>query len=231
MKKIIVFCLAIPFFVSCSNITGSGNIISEERKLKEFTGISASGNIDVEVISGDAQKVEVEADDNVMEFIVTKVEGNTLKIRTRDVNLFNAHVKVYITAPFISTLKASASATIEAKDIIKSNGKITLAASSSADIIASVDAPEVVTDANSSGTVKVSGRTKYHKAESSSSAEILAYNLLSENTVAHANSSGSIEVHASLNLDASANSSGSIKYRGTPALKSNTNSSGSVEKE
>ncbi len=231
MKRIIIFCLASLFIVSCSNISGSGNIISEQRKVKEFTGISASGSIDVEIIEGDEEKVEVEADDNVMEFIVTKVEGNILKIRTRDVNLFNAHVKVFVTAPLFTSLKASASASIEAKDLIKSNGKITLSASSSADINVAVDAPEIVTDASSSGTIKISGKTKTHSAESSSSAEILAYNLFSENTVANASSSGSVEVHASVNLNARASSSGSINYRGSPTVKSTTNSSGSVEKE
>lgn len=231
MKKIVILCISALLMVSCSNISGSGNIISEERKVKNFTGISASGNIDVEIIAGEDFNVQVEADDNVIEFVVTKVEGNILKIRTRDVNLFNAHIKIMVTAPLISSLRASASATIEAKDVIKSNGKITLAASSSADIDVAVDAPEIVTDANSSGTVKVSGKTKSHSAESSSSAEILAYNLFSENTIARASSSGSIEVHASVTLDARASSSGSITYRGTPTVKSSTSSSGSVEKE
>jgi Putative auto-transporter adhesin, head GIN domain len=231
MKRVLIFCCLSLILFSCSNITGSGNIVTEKRSVKEFNSISSSGSVDVELIQGDKAEVEVEADDNVIEFVVTKVEGGILKIRTRDVNLFNVHIKVYVTAPLVNSIKASASSTIEVKGTLKSSDRIALTANSSADIIANVDAPEIVTDANSSGTVSISGRTKNHKAEASSSGDVKAYDLFSENTEAHASSSGSVKVHASINLDAKASSSGDIKYRGSPVVKSSTNSSGSIEKE
>ena len=230
--KQIVYLFIIPLFLSsCSNIKGSGKIITENRNVKDFTAISASAGIDVEVLTGDKTSVQVEADDNVIEYILTKVEGNTLKIRMRSVNLLNAHLKVFVTAPEITGIHVSSSATVIVKDVLKSAGKISLSANSSGDITAMVDAPEIVTDAGSSGTIKVSGRTITHHAEASSSGDVLAEDLLSENTSASASSSGTVKVHASVTLNAKASSSGSVKYRGAAAVTSSTSSSGTVEKE
>ncbi len=231
MQKFLLFFILSFFLYSCSNVTGSGNIITQKRTVKEFTGISASTGVEVELRMGDHFEVEAEADDNVMEFLVTKVEDQTLKIRTREVNLMNAHLKVYVTAPAIDYIKASASAAIDVMDVLKVAGKIKLLSSSSATINANIDAPEVNIEASSSSKITVSGRSKLVKATASSSGEIEAGNLLSEQTKADASSSASVVVFASVKLDAHASSSGTVRYKGTAEVNSSTNSSGVVEKE
>ena len=143
----------------------------------------------------------------------------------------NVHLKIYITVPELRSVKASASASVKVLDIIKKNGRLSFDASSSADIEAEVDAPEIEAEARSSGTVKLSGKTKNYTVRVSSSGDLKSFKLLSENTNVTASSSGSAEVHASVNLNATASSSGSIDYRGAATVKQTVNSSGSVEKK
>ena len=131
----------------------------------------------------------------------------------------------------MTIVKASASASVKVLDIIKENGRLSFDASSSADLEAEVDAPEVDAEASSSGSVTLSGKTKYYAARVSSSGDIKSFELLSENTDVSASSSGSAQVHASVSLTAKANSSGSIDYRGAANVKKTVNSSGSVEKK
>ncbi len=231
MHKILLFSLLSFLIYSCSNVTGSGNIITQKRSVKEFSSISASTGVEVEIRVGDHFAVEVEADDNVLEFLVTKVEDHTLKIRTRNVNLMNAHLKVYITAPSIGEIKASSSAHIEIIEVLKSTEKIKMITSSSATINANVDAPELVLEASSSSKITIGGRARIVRAEASSSGEIEAGTLLSEQTKADASSSGIVNVFASIKLDAHASSSGIVRYKGTAEVNSNTNSSGVVEKD
>lgn len=217
---------------SCNFTTGSGNILTENRAVENFTGISVSNSIDVEVKMGSAVTVQVEADDNIIKHIVTTVSGGILKIRIENLHSFNnTHTKVYITTPVLKSVEASSSADVKVMDVIKDDGKVTFKSSSSADIEAEVDAPEIAADANSSASITLSGRTKYYKAEVSSSAEIKSGTLLSENTDVEANSSGSAAVYASITLNAKASSSGSIDYHGGATVKKSVSSSGTVGKK
>jgi Putative auto-transporter adhesin, head GIN domain len=232
MKHILILLFTIFTLASCNNTTGSGNIVTENRKTGSFDAISVGGSFDVEVKMGDALSVTVEADDNIMKYIETRVSGNTLKIETEGLhNYSDVHMKVYVTVTSLTRISASASAEVIAENILTSSSKLVFKASSSASIKAEVNAPEVETDANSSATITLTGKTKNHKTEASSSAEIKTFELLSENTTAHASSSANIEVHASVNLDAKASSSGSIEYKGAAIVTKSESSSGSVEKK
>lgn len=232
MKQILFFLTAFLLLISCDYTTGSGNIITEKRAVGNFSEISVSNSIEVEVKIGPVAAVEVEADDNIIEHIVTKVSGSILKIGVEDLHsISNSHLKVYITTPVLKSVNANSSAEVKVLDIIKDDGKLSFHASSSADIEAEVDAPEIEVKASSSGSVTLNGRTKNYKAEVSSSGDIKSAGLLSENTDVSANSSGSADVHASLSLNADASSSGSIDYRGAATVKQKVSSSGSVEKK
>lgn len=232
MKQFLILVSALLVLNSCDYTTGSGNIITEKRTVADFSGISVSSSIDVEVKIGAVASVEVEADDNIIGHIVTKVSNGILKIGLEDLHsISNAQLKVYITTPVLRTVKASSSSSVKVLDVIKDDGKLSFDASSSADIEAEVDAPEVYAEASSSASVTLSGRTKNYKANVSSSGDIKSMELLSENTDISANSSGSAEVYASVTLTANASSSGSIDYKGAASVKQTVNSSGSVDKK
>jgi hypothetical protein len=232
MKHFLILLFAVITITSCNYTTGSGNIVTETRKTDNFDAISVGGSFEVEIKTGDVISVVVEADDNIMKYIETRVTGNTLKINTEDLhNYSDVHMKVYITAPSINSIKASASAEVVANNILNSSSKLTFKASSSASIKAEVDSPEIETDANSSATITLTGKTKTHKTEASSSADIKTFGLLSENTTANVSSSASIQVYASVNLNAKASSSGSVEYKGAATVTKSESSSGSVQKK
>lgn len=232
MKQITFLLFTLVTLASCRFTTGSGKIISETRTVGNFDGITVGGSFDVEVKIGPVTSVVVEADDNIMKYIVTTVSGSTLRIRTEDLNNYSdVHMKIYITTPSITAIKASASAEVDVNDIITSDNKLTFKASSSASIKAEVNAPEVETEASSSGTINISGKTKTHNTGASSSGDIKAFGLLSENTTADVSSSGSVQVHASVTLNAKASSSGSVEYKGAATVQKSESSSGSVEKK
>jgi Putative auto-transporter adhesin, head GIN domain len=233
MKQVILLCSTLLLLLnSCDYTSGSGNIVTETRTVAGFSAIAVSNAITVEVKIGPATAVRVEADDNIIQHIVTNVSDGELSIKVKELHNFgDAHIKVYITTPDIESIKASSSAEVKVADVIKSDKKLTFKASSSADIEAEVDAPDVEAEANSSASVTLRGRTKNYKAEASSSGDIKSAELLSENADVDASSSGSATVHASVSLNAKASSSGSIDYYGEAVVKETVNSSGSVEKK
>mgnify|MGYP006350134803 CR=1 FL=1 len=94
MIKFIIFCskaitatIAGLLLTSCNykidlgnNITGSGNIVKEERKLNSFTNVSVKTGIDCEIKQAADFQVTVEADDNVIKEIKTRVEETAKKV-------------------------------------------------------------------------------------------------------------------------------------------------------
>lgn len=232
MKQTIITITAAAMLSGCfyESEKGSGNIETQKRNVSAFTAIVAGSSIDVEVKTGPAA-VEVEADDNIIQYVKTSVSGNTLYLGIESgISIRNSHIKIYVTAPELDRIEAKASADVKVMDVIKSNNAVRFDVSSSADIDAEVEAPEVETEASSSGSINLSGRTKNYRAKVSSSGEIKSFDLMSENTDVSASSSGTAEVHASVNLNASASSSGDVEYTGGAEVKSNTNSSGRVHK-
>ena len=66
-------------------VKGSGNLVTETREVGSFTRIDVRGGANVELtVNPDlTQSVSVTYDDNVIGFIVTEVDGDTLVIDTR----------------------------------------------------------------------------------------------------------------------------------------------------
>lgn len=232
MKQFLFLLIAASCLVSCDHTTGSGDIITETRQVNNFSGISVGGDFDVEVKIGPSTEVKVEADDNIMKYIETHVSGSTLKIRTEELhNYSDVHMKVYITTPSLTRVSASASARVEVLDLLKSSDRLTFNASSSGNITADIDAPEVEADASSGASVNLTGKTRSYSAQASSGAEIRSYDLLSETTKVQVSSGASARVHASINLNAQASSGGSVTYHGAATVNKAESSGGSVSRK
>ena len=231
MKQFLIILLASFMLVSCHRITGSGNIITEKRNPGRFSGVSTSSGIDVELKIGEQMEVTVESDDNIIKYVETKIRDGVLRIRFEDgLSLTSTHVKVYVTAPAIKSLKASSAGSIMVNDVIQSDEKISIQASSSGNIIVEVEAPEVKASASSGADIAITGKTRDYKADASSGATIKSGNLLSERTTVTASSGATANVHASVSLDARASSGASIRYRGGGNAQKRESSGGSVTK-
>lgn len=232
MKQIIICLFALISFASCRYTTGSGNIITDKRNVGNFNGISVGGAFEVEVKIGPATELTIEADDNIMKYIETKVSGGILRIRTEDLhNYSDVHMKIYITTPGLTSIRASASAEVKVLDVLSGKDKLSFHASSSGDIDADIDVPEVETDASSGGAINLRGKTKNYHAQASSGASIRTYELLSENTKVQVSSGASAKVHASVSLDARASSGGTISYHGAANVTKSESSGGNVSKK
>ena len=232
MKKLLILAAIVFSVASCAHIEGSGNIVTEKRQVSNFKGISAGGGFEVEIKTGPDISVEVEADDNLIKLIETRVSGNILRIETKDnFNIHDGHYKVYITTPEITSIKSSGAANVKALDVLKSDSRISLDASGAGNIKATVDAPEIETEASGAGNIEISGKTREYTAKASGSGNIKSSKLLSENTDAAASGAGSVHVHSSVNLKANASGAGSVYYRGGGSVQKKVSGAGSVKSE
>ncbi len=102
-------------------IRGSGNAVSENRNLSGFRSVEVGGIFKVEVVAQREFGVEVSADDNLLEYINTEVDGDLLKISTtRRINP-SSTMTIKISAPDIEHLDVSGVANVTVSDLKNSS--------------------------------------------------------------------------------------------------------------
>ncbi|WP_264558097.1 head GIN domain-containing protein [Flavobacterium sp. N2270] len=226
-------------FTSCKHninfgngIDGSGNIISEKRNIdQKFTKISASSGVDVIIEQGSPTEIEVETDDNLIEYVITKVENGTLIVKI-DGNINNmSAIKVRVKMQTISSLESSSGSSITSKN--KLNGSsIALKSSSGSEIDVELEYESVSCESTSGSEIKASGKALRLETQSSSGSEIDASNLAVNEVFAQSTSGSSTTVNPIVKLDAKASSGSSIDYIQEPTkITKEETSGGSVDKE
>ncbi len=233
MNKIAAIIICFVILSSCTSLIGSGHIKTEERTPGHFDGIQSSGSIDIEVKNGPVQMVEIEGDDNVLPYVLTKIKNGLLNVSYKsNVSFIDAHIKAYITAPSLNRIYSSGSADIVSHDTLEDPKVIELKVSGSGDIKAIVHAPSVTADVSGSGSILLKGLTRNFDVTVSGSGDAKCRDLMSENTVVQVGGSGSAHVFASVKLDARVSGSGDVYYSGNPTSPTISKSgSGSIQPE
>lgn len=233
-SKIIVILFLASIFSSCSidmfnGVSGNRNVITQVRKTSEtFTKISVSSGIDLYINQGSKNKVVVEADKNLHDIIITKVEDGTLKVYSEK-NIWKAKArKVFVTVKDLTLLKATSGSDVYSENTIKTNN-INISATSGADIKITVNAINVDTNSTSGANIEIFGTAINHSSSATSGSSIDAYKLNSKNANARVTSGADVNIYASEKLEATATSGGDIDFKGSPkSVHKNSNSGGSI---
>lgn len=67
-----------------SSVKGSGNSVTEERTLDYVSRIEVDGNFNIEITSGEISNLKIEAEDNIIPLIETKVDDEKLTIKMKE---------------------------------------------------------------------------------------------------------------------------------------------------
>lgn len=236
VKIVIAFVVAL-LFSSCNmnmnfdgkSIKGSGNVVTQQRDVKDFTKIEVKKGIECIVTQGNTFKVEVQADDNLQEGILTTVENGTLKISSKYNNYHNVTKIVRVQLPVIDVLEATAGSELKTNGAIKSNS-ILLKSSSGSEIYAHIESEKIALESTSGSDLKVEGKAIDLTTASSSGSHIDAQKLLANNVVAQSTSGSDTDVNPLLSLKAKASSGSSIDYYSNPKqITKEETSGGSVD--
>lgn len=210
---------------------GNGKVVTKERDVSEdFTEVRGSAGLDVYLTQGNENKIVVEADENLHQYIETNIENGKLHVTTSDNIGWSKAKKVYVTFKELNNIEASSGADVVGKSVIKSQN-LALKSSSGAELKVEVFAQELTVKSSSGAEVEVLGKATSLKADASSGAEIDAKELLVINCEAKASSGAEVVVNVQDKLETQVSSGGEIKYYGNPtAINSNKSHSGSVKK-
>ena len=99
---------------SCKKTIGEGATVTEQRSTGNFTGIELSIPATVNFSQAPNFKVEISAQQNILNIIQTYVVGNTLIIKVKDKKKLGRHdaITATITAPSLNALRVAGSGNI-----------------------------------------------------------------------------------------------------------------------
>lgn len=212
-----------------NSISGNGNVVEETRDVEGFTGVHVSTGIDVFLSEGNEFEVRVEADENLMEVILTELNGSHLDIKTDRVNIRRARSKkVHVTLPELSELKISSAGDCMGQTPFRCDD-LRLSISSAGDLTLEVEADRIFLDISSSGDARISGSASELDASLSSAGGLDAFDLVAEKVKVDVSSAGDARVHATGEISMNASSAGNIYYRGDArVIHSKSSSAGDI---
>ena len=229
MKTLKIF--AALFFLGLTTSVFSQK--TEVRNVTGFSGVDVSEGIKVELTLGDKEFVEVTADEEYIDKVITVVNGDELDIYLKGNNWKGSkrNILVKVTATKINSIEASSGSSVVSQNLIDSDD-LEMSASSGSNIKIAFKAPKASCDVSSGASAKLKGVAKYFDTDASSGAGINAFEVKAVIVKADVSSGAHINVHAEEEINAEASSGGSVKYTGNPkTVDVDKSSGGSVRKK
>lgn len=229
IKKQTVLFIVTLLFVTTSNaqwkkIKGNGNMTTVTRTTSDYDGIKCAGSFDYILVNGIEGTIKIEGEENLLEYIITKVKDGNLIVKTKKgINLKTSLTKgIIITIPFkeISNVSLAGSGDLWNEDEINaSNFEASL--SGSGDVILDVNATTIKGSIAGSGDLTLKGNTTNLEAHVAGSGDFHGFELQSNNTEVSVAGSGDAKVVSNKTLKARVAGSGDIVYQGNPEKEDN----------
>jgi Putative auto-transporter adhesin, head GIN domain len=215
MRKLALLFLLLPLLAAgChhgmrAEVKGSGKRVVQKREISPFTSISTEGAFEIEVTCQKDPSLEVEGDDNVLEFITAEVSGNVLRLKSSKSFSTGEPVQFKITVPNLEGLTVSGAGRIDIKGM--KNDKFEI-------------------DSNGAPNIVVSGTTKTVDIDSNGAGRIDTQNLHASRAVVESKGVSRIDLDVSEQLDITVSGPSTVTYRGDPVVNKTVNGPGKVEK-
>ena len=236
MKKLVVVILLLVtglfIFPSCEKVVGEGPLVTQTRTVGNFTGVSSEMSGKVNFTIAPDYKVEITAQQNILDVLNTNVVNGVLHIDFKN----NVRVKqhedllINITAPYADYFRLSGSGNMNVQgDITTNNLKVTLSGSGDITVQKAAIADKIDTDISGSGNISIAGGSAVNEdVDISGSGKVEMAGVDAQNAVTHTSGSGDVKLALSTNLDAHISGSGSVYYHGNPIISTHISGSGRV---
>ncbi len=210
LLRSLVVLLAALATLSCirPGVEGSGNVITENRDVSGFNEIVLGGIGRVEVEVTGTESLTIEAEDNIMPVLESRVRNGRLVLDTTRNIAPNEEIIYTITAATLDGLSISGSGVVEASG---------------------VDTTDFRADISGSGDVSVEGTiTGLLSVSISGSGEFDGESLTAPVGHIEVSGSGNAVVNVTDSLEVDVSGSGDIEYLGSPSVDSDVSGSGEV---
>lgn len=210
--SVVVFLFSLTL-IGCRNWgeRGNGNVVNETREIESFSSLEISGAFEVRVRLGESTSLEIYAEENLMDDIITKNRGSKLIIEPRKNIRPREEIKIYVTTENLDDLDASGASSIYIEEI---------------------DSREFNVDFSGAGTLGLDGKAEVFNIDISGACTLKARDFKCEDVRIESSGASNADVYASKYLKAGVSGVGSIDYYGDPEkVKTDISGVGSIDRK
>jgi hypothetical protein len=237
---------------ACTTVTqGSGNLRTEERVVTGVRQVILDNAGELTIITGEAETLTIEADDNILPLLQAEVNGDTLTLTVqRGASIAPTALNYTLTVPTLTNLTTRGSGNVSGSVTTGENLEVVVEGSGSVQLenVTVSDLFEVTTNGsgnvgvgvlaaaksygtgNSSGDITLSGQVADQEMYLKGSGDYDADDLVSATAIIDVDGSGTASVNVTDRLTATIDGSGSINYIGEPEVEASINGSGEVNR-
>jgi putative autotransporter adhesin-like protein len=214
MKKFAALLILLVFAAGChhgmrSQIKGSGKRVSQKREVSAFTAISTEGAFTIEVTCQKDLSLEVEGDDNILDFVTAEVSNNVLRLRNKKDYSPSEPVAFKISVPNLEGLTVLGAGKVDIKGI--NNDKFEI-------------------DSSGAPSISVAGTTKVIDIDTTGAGKIDTHNLHAARAVVDSRGVSKVDLDVSDQLDVKIAGPSQVTYKGDPVVNKSINGPGKVER-
>jgi len=230
---------------------GSGNVISENRSVSEFNKVNKSGRGNLIIELGDEEALRVEAEDNLIEYVETRVSNCTLEISIRaDIDMEpTEEIRYYLTVKSLEAISVSGFGEVSIPAMEADRFSVNISSFGGL-MIGNLETESLFVDINSFGGVDIKdlnteqlsvdisgtgnliihgGRVSKQDVNISSLGDYEASELASDEAEVYISSLGSATLKVRDHLKAEISGKGEVHYYGNPVVDANVSGPGEVE--
>jgi hypothetical protein len=194
-----------------------------------FSEVELAGIGDLTIIHGDAEALEIEAEDNLIPYIITEVKNDRLMIYEETGYAFSPTkpIRISITVRSLDALILSGFGNVTASALNLGTLGITLSGSGNIEM-SQLAADSLNVKLSGFGNLTVSGVVPHQEAVINGAGSYIAGDLESESAMAILSGFGNCTLWAKESLDITLSGSGNLNYYGNPSLKQDVSGFGQV---
>ncbi|AFK03990.1 hypothetical protein Emtol_2856 [Emticicia oligotrophica DSM 17448] len=209
-------------------IEGNGIVQTEYRRMAYFNRIELYFPAEVILRQGPTKDIEITAESNLINYVRSRVSGNSLVLEDNGRLRSSNNVKIFIQVPDINAVYVSGSGrVISDNKIFTNNMKLRLSGSGLIDMALDVK-NDLVTELSGSGLIYMEGDTYNGIYDVSGSGKIESFEMYADNSDILLSGSGRCETTALKNLDVKISGSGSVWFKGNPRISRSISGSGKI---
>ena len=246
-KIFIILMVIVPIITACAVpfrprlIKGSGNVIVEDRKVSGFDKILVSGAGKVIITQGDSESLSIETDDNLMEYIETKVNGNTLEIGFKDDIVLSSNggqaaldpsggFTFRISVIDLEAILLSGAAKFEVEKLKTNQLRINL--SGAGDItVSDLNANQLDVVVSGAGNIELIGKVEVQNVLLSGFGRYQAFDLESQEADVTISGAGGADVWVTEKLAVTISGAGDVNYYGSPTVTQDISGLGRIQSQ
>lgn len=196
----------------------TGKIVREKRNLPLFEGIHVNGSLQIFLTQNDEESVTVEADENIIRNIETKVQNRILYVSNNSSFNMGNQIIVYISMKIIQQIGVYGSSSLIGQSEINMNDlKIDVNGSSNLNL--QINVQKLCIHSSGASNVVLAGTAKIISASVTSSSNLVASGLIADDYEISIKGSSSANINAKNFLGYDVSGASSLFYGSNPNIR------------